>query len=127
MIPHLYCFDNALDLEIWGNMRVTTARTLIVRLLRCTGDLCQSEDEIDNFINENGHLWMIYNNQVYQTQDYSDDVISKYIDGQYFPLSPNLKLMHALSLQQQSLTSEEMYAFGDIFPREETFYSLQKT
>ena len=32
--------------------------------------------------------------------------------------------MHTLSLQQNTLTSEEAYAFGDIFARKETFYTI---
>ena len=61
---------------------------------------------------------------MYETQNYSDGVISKFVDATYYTMNPNSKLVHALSLQQNSLTSEEKFAFGDIFPRSETFYTM---
>ena len=37
---------------------------------------CKNETEIDDFIDKNGHMFFIANEQIYNKEDYSDDVVT---------------------------------------------------
>ena len=60
-----YCIDNIKDLELWGNQDSATYNTLQFRLLKCDqaapNNTCKTETEINDWIDQNGHLTMLAN------------------------------------------------------------------
>ena len=75
-----YCLDDIGDIDIWGNFDSTNAKVIIWRVLRCSKeerDTCKSTEEIDRFIDENGHFFMTINEQTYQSENYGSDTIDK--------------------------------------------------
>lgn len=99
LMPQLNCFENALDLELWGNFEVTSVRTLIIQVVKCAGkETCKSEDEIREFMDEYGTLYIVYNDHVYSPNDYSSSVITKQLNIEYYPLKPNSKEINSINL-----------------------------
>ena len=73
-----HCIDNIEDLEIWGNSDSTVFQALQVRLVKCRGrDTCKTDEEIDQFIDQNGHLIFAANEQHYMNERYAEDSIKK--------------------------------------------------
>ena len=60
------CFDSIDDIELWGNYDTSISQTIQVRVKRCKGkETCKSDEEIDEFIDRNGHLSVLSNVQKY--------------------------------------------------------------
>ena len=63
LMPKLFCLDNAQDITLWGNFKVTSVNTLIILPMKCMGrPTCKSDTEIDEFIEKNGNLMIVFNN-----------------------------------------------------------------
>ena len=66
-----YCFDNIDDLHLRGNIHSSIATGIFVRVIPCSNrDSCKSEEEIDKFMDENGHFLMTANDVIYQSEEY---------------------------------------------------------
>ena len=58
-----------------------------IGLRRCTNKpSCKNETEINEFIDKHGHLMLFFNNVVYQTEEYSEDVLDKYMTFSNWPI-----------------------------------------
>ena len=85
-----YCLDNIGDIDIWGNFDSTNAQVIIMRVLRCSKeerDTCKSREEIDQFMDDNGHLFITMNEQTYQSENYGGDTIDKRANSFWLELS----------------------------------------
>ena len=66
-----YCFDNIDDLYLRGNFQSSIATSIYVRVIPCSNrDSCKSEEEIDKFVEANGHFLMAMNDFIYQSEEY---------------------------------------------------------
>ena len=71
-----HCLPRIDNIKLWGNAQSKESQVIQVRLLRCEDrKTCKSDKEIDEFIDKNGHIVMLYNNQRYQKEDYTEEVI----------------------------------------------------
>ena len=60
------CIDNIQDIDLWGNFGSSTAQVIKVRIMRCSGkSTCKSHEEIDEFMDKNGQLLFVINDQIY--------------------------------------------------------------
>ena len=70
---------------------------------------------------------MVYNEQVYKPNTYTDSVITKEMRLIYRTLDRNSRVIQTYSLQKETLASEETLDGLGLLPREEEFYSLKET
>ena len=72
------CLPNHNNITLNGNILQQAFQTLDIRVMRCKGrDTCKSDLEIEEFLDKNGMLFFIANEQDYQKEVYTDDVILK--------------------------------------------------
>ena len=90
----------------------------MVRLIRCNDrDTCRNDDEINEFMDKNGHLIMVYNEQVYLSHLYNtDDVITKRSTAKITTLNRNSRTIQSYKIQQDYLESEETYIGDGLIP-----------
>ena len=118
-MPQLNCFDNVLDLEIWGNFQVTSVRTIQIEVVKCSNKTtCKTDDEISNFMEEFGTMFMVYNDQVYQPDEYSNSVVTGHRLVDYITMKPDSKVIQMFNMQKTMLESEETYDGLGLFVRE---------
>ena len=82
--------DNIEEIELWGNYDTSTAKTIQVRVKRCKGkETCKSDQEIEEFIDNNGHFSLLSNYQKYSNEDYGPDTIQNVSFAELNPITSN--------------------------------------
>ena len=81
------CFDHPENIEVYGNFEMTSAKILQIRAMKCQGDFCASDQDIDQFIEQHPYLVVFTNQRSYKPQVYSDQVILKEVEPVFSPLT----------------------------------------
>ena len=71
-------------------------------------------------------MFIFYNDQVYNSDTYNDDVLTKQMELSYRTMNRNSRVMQTYSLQKETLESEETYLGIDLFPLEIEFFRLKE-
>ena len=107
-----YCIDNIKDLELWGNADSAPHNTLQVRLLKCDyaapNNTCKTEAEINDWIDQNGHLTMLANEYEYLNEKYGEHTISQHAVSTAKPIAHYTKDLQNYLFELHDIESEEM-------------------
>ena len=77
-----YCLPSPENITIWGEFSGVVHQSVTIRLVRCRDrETCKNDTEIDEFIDNNGQVVYISNQQKYQREVYSGEVIEKRSKG----------------------------------------------
>ena len=75
-------------------------------------------------MDNNGHFWMVYNDQAYNSELYGDKSISKRSNALKVNLSSRSNEILAYAFQQHHLESEERYLGDGFLPYQTQFHTF---
>ena len=76
--PLIMCVPKSSEITLWGNYHAVDFMSLDIRLKRYTNKpTCKNETEINDFIDENGQIFMFTNKVMYSSEIYTEEVLLK--------------------------------------------------
>ena len=124
-LPFAMCLPKAEEISLFGNSYTENLRGLDIRLKRCTNKpTCKNETEINDFIDNHGQFQIFYNRVSYQTENYSPQVLEKFLFNKNWPIRSTDNWIQTFYLRKSFLESEERYLGDGFFPRVENWIEV---
>ena len=84
---HLFCLDS-LDIDLQGEVTSGVSKGFRILVEQCSGKVsCKTQEEIDDFIDNNGQFIIFTNELTYLTNVYDEQTISKELLNRIMPLN----------------------------------------
>ena len=97
-----------------------------MRVKRCNGkESCKSDQEIDEFIDNNGHFSLLSNYQKYSNEDYGPKTIQNVSFAELNPITSNSRQIKSMRIEKRFLESEEVFLGDGFRVKEASFFNLK--